>query len=75
VSVIQSNTKAHNDAVTAAEGARQSGVAAAGSSQSAARAAEVTFYRAVVASCKANNNNSGLEAALSALQALQGSET
>jgi hypothetical protein len=74
MSVIQSGNVAHDNAVRAAEGVRQASVAAA-STQAAVKAAEITFYRAVQASCRANNNSAGLEAADVALQALQGTST
>jgi hypothetical protein len=54
MSVNQSDNKAHRDAVNLAEGVRQVSVAAAGSSQSSALSAEVTFFRACIASAKTN---------------------
>jgi hypothetical protein len=64
---------AHNAALLAAEVALQSTVANVASSaagQVVMNNAELAFHRAVVASCKANNNNQGLEASLAALRAL-----
>jgi hypothetical protein len=50
----QSDNFAHRTAVNLAEGIRQVSVAAAGSSQSSAVQAEVTFFRACIASAKTN---------------------
>jgi len=55
---------AHDQACILAEGIRQAAVAgvtmnAAG--QVAANNAEIAFCRAVIASCKANNNSQGME--------------
>jgi hypothetical protein len=67
--VAQGNSgiKAHDDVVNAAEGVRQTAVAAA-SSQAAVKSAEVTYYRAVAKS--ALKNGCGVEAAMSALKSL-----
>jgi RecA/RadA recombinase len=46
---------AHDVAITASEGKRQAAVAAAGNSQSAVRAAELTHARACLASSLVNN--------------------
>jgi len=54
VSVAQSANQAHNAAVAIAESARQAAVAAAGNNQAAVTAAEIAFYRACLASAKAN---------------------
>jgi hypothetical protein len=70
MSTKQSGSAAHNAACNAAEAVRQVAVQAAGNSQSAAIAAEVTFYRAVIASSKANNNFSDVSVANTALRAL-----
>jgi hypothetical protein len=51
---------AHDQAVGLAEATRQTAVAAAGNNQRSVIAAEVAFYRAVAASCRTNNNGSGL---------------
>jgi hypothetical protein len=53
MSVTKTGIKAHDDAVAAAEGKRQSAVAAA-SSQAAVISAEVSFYQTVKASDLAN---------------------
>jgi hypothetical protein len=66
-------SSAHNAALLAAEAAWQSavaGVASTAAGQVVMNAAELAFHRAVVASCKANNNNQGLEASLAALRSL-----
>jgi hypothetical protein len=69
MSTLKTGNSAHDAAVNLAEGARQVAVASA-ASQAAVRAAEITFYRAVVASCRANNNGSGIEQPLNALREL-----
>lgn len=51
--------KNHDDAVDSAESSRQSATRAPGVSQATVRTAEVTFYRAAVASAKANGVDSG----------------
>lgn len=60
--MITSTHKPHQDACDAAELARQNGIAAAiaaggGSAaiQAAIKSAEVTYYRGIIASAKANN--------------------
>jgi hypothetical protein len=67
---IQSGNKAHDSVVAVAEGARQTAVAAAGSNQAAVAASEIVFYRAVLASCLANNNSAGAGCAITALKSL-----
>jgi hypothetical protein len=69
MSVIKSGVSAHDAAVNLAEGQRQIAVAAA-ATQAAVRAAEITFYRAVVSSCRTNNGGSGIEQPLNALREL-----
>jgi hypothetical protein len=59
--------KAHDDVVNAAEGARQTAVAAA-SNQAGVKSAEVTYYRAVVKS--ALKNGCGVQPAMQALREL-----
>jgi hypothetical protein len=59
----------HDSACISAEGVRQVAVAAA-STQAAVRTAEIAFYRAVRASCIANNGYAGVEAAINALREL-----
>jgi hypothetical protein len=66
MSCSQSGNKTHDTAVANAEGVRQTAVAAA-TTQAAVTAAEITFYKAVLASCKSNLGGSGQEAAISAL--------
>jgi hypothetical protein len=61
MSVIKSGVVAHDNAILLAEGQRQVSVAAAGNNQSSVRAAEITFARAALTSCKTNNNGSGAE--------------
>jgi hypothetical protein len=59
---------AHDAALLAAEQARQSSLAAnPTATQVQMDTIERTFHRAVIASCKANNGGSGLEASLGAL--------
>jgi hypothetical protein len=69
MSVIKSGVKAHDDAIAAAEGVRQV-ACAPGASAATIKSAEITFYRAVVSSCRANNSGSGIEQALNALREL-----
>lgn len=52
--VTTSGVRAHDVTVASAEATRQTAVAAAGSSQAAVRNAEITFYRAALASAKTN---------------------
>jgi len=54
MAVSQTGNFAHDQAVDAAEGVRQVAVAAA-TTQAAANAAHVTFFRACIASAKTNN--------------------
>jgi hypothetical protein len=64
---------AHDLAMQIAESTRQVAVAAAAQSpagQAAVDAAEISFHRAVLASCKANNSSNGLEASIAALKDL-----
>jgi len=70
MSVIKTGTnKAHDDAISLAEGVRQQSTAVA-TSQSAVRTADLVFYRAVRASCIANNNSAGIEQCNNALREL-----
>lgn len=66
--IVQSAKTAHNATVAIAEGTRQSAVAAAGNNQASVTAAEITFYRAALASALANG--CGTAAFQSALMAL-----
>jgi hypothetical protein len=69
MSVIKSGNFIHDSAIAAAEGVRQIAVAAA-ANQAAVRTAEITFYRAVRASCITNNSASGVSQANAALREL-----
>lgn len=55
MSVFKTGIKAHDDNCATAEMNRQVSVAGAGGSAAIVKAAEITFYRSVVASCLANN--------------------
>jgi hypothetical protein len=52
---IRSDNKVHEASCATAESNRQAVIAAAGSSAAAVKAADVAFYRAVIASCKTNS--------------------
>jgi hypothetical protein len=67
--IYKTGVKAHDDAVALAEGVRQV-TCAPGASAATIKSAEITFYRAVVSSCRANNNGSGIEQPLVALREL-----
>jgi hypothetical protein len=58
----------HNQTVTKVEGVRQAAVA--GATQSAAKTAEIAFYRSVITSCRVNNNYAGIQPAMQALREL-----
>jgi hypothetical protein len=66
---VKSGNYLHDVACALAEGVRQSAVAGA-TSQATVNAAEITWARAIVASCKANNGGAGAEAFTSLLRAL-----
>jgi hypothetical protein len=68
MSISKSGNKAHDDAVNAAEGTRQVAVAAA-VTQAAVNSTEITFYRAALASAKANGV--GIEPIVAALKQLR----
>lgn len=51
--------KNHDDAIDHAESSRQSVTRAAGVSQATVKAAEITFYRAAVASARTNGVDTG----------------
>jgi hypothetical protein len=53
MSISKSGNRSHDDLVNSLEETRQTAVAAA-STQAAVNAAEITFYRATLASAKAN---------------------
>ncbi len=61
--------KAHDVAILAAEAARQVANASA-TTPAQVNAAHVTYYKAVIASCIANNGGAGQEPHLRALQEL-----
>jgi len=56
--VIQHTNKVHEAACVAAEGQRQSALAAA-NTPALCKAADIAFYRAVIASCKTNGQPYG----------------
>jgi hypothetical protein len=60
----------HDATVTAAEGVRQTAVAAAAGNQASVRTADIAFHRSVVTSCIANNSSSGLQPSMQALREL-----
>jgi hypothetical protein len=69
----KTGNRVHDDTCIAAESTHQ--VAAAGAAMTpagaaAVRQADITSYRAVLASCRVNNNGSGAEQAISALKEL-----
>jgi hypothetical protein len=71
--IVKTGVVAHDNACYLAEAKRQSdtvGVASSAAGQATMNAAEVTYHRAIIASCKANNSSQGLEASLSALKQL-----
>jgi hypothetical protein len=67
--IVKSGVTAHDAACLAAEIARQNAVAGS-PTQATVTAAEITYHRAVIASCRTNNSGNGLEASLSALKTL-----
>jgi hypothetical protein len=71
MSGTQTGKVTHDSTCNQSEGARQVAVAAAGNNQATVRAAEITHYRNVVASSKANNNGSDIAQALTALRELE----
>jgi hypothetical protein len=66
---VKTGITAHDAACALAEGARQASVAGS-PTQATVNAAEITWARAIVASCVANNNGQGAEAFRSLLRAL-----
>jgi hypothetical protein len=70
VSCIQTGKTTQDTTCNLSEGARQVAVAAAGNNQATVRAAEITHYRNVVASSKANNSSSDIAQVLAALREL-----
>jgi hypothetical protein len=69
MSTIKSGNSAHDSAVNLAEGVRQV-ACASGASAATIKAAEITFFRTWVSSCKTNNGGSGIEQPLTALREL-----
>jgi hypothetical protein len=69
MSVKVTGTTAHDTACNLAEMQRQVSEAAA-TTQAALNTAAITYYRAVVASSKANNNSADISHALTALRQL-----
>ena len=67
--IVRSGVAAHDAACLAAEVVRQAAVAGS-PTQATVNAAEITYHRAVIASCKSNNGGNGLEASLGALMML-----
>jgi hypothetical protein len=67
--IVKSGVYAHDLACAIAEGIRQNSVAGA-TSQVVVNNAEIVYARAIVASCKANNNGAGAEAFQTLLRAL-----
>ena len=70
---IQSGNLAHDNACSIAEDIRQAAVAAVAQSaagQKASDAAEITWARTCLASCRANNGGQGQEAFISLLKSL-----
>jgi hypothetical protein len=71
--VVKTGVVAHDNACLAAEVTRQAavqGLTTGPSAQASYNAAEIAYHRAVIASCKANLSNVGLEASMSALRNL-----
>jgi len=66
---VQSGNYAHDQACAVAEGVRQAAVAGT-PTQTTVNNAEITWARACVASCVANNGGQGAEAFRSLLRAL-----
>jgi hypothetical protein len=69
MSAYKTGIKSHDDTCNAAEGVRQTSVMNA-ANQTAATAAEITFYKTVAKSCRDNANGAGLGVAQQALRAL-----
>jgi hypothetical protein len=74
LSVIRTGVPAHDLALQAAEAAKQQTIVP-GASAATIRSAELTYYRACVASCRANNNSAGIEQFTTALKEMTGSTT
>jgi hypothetical protein len=69
MSVIKTDgPKAHNDALQAAETARQ--IASVGATAAQLKTADIVYARAALASCKTNNNGSGTDQFVTMLREL-----
>ncbi len=68
-SVVKSGNLVHDNACLAALGVLQTAIAGV-TSQATVNAAYIVFHRAVVASCKLNNNSIGIDPSLGALRSL-----
>jgi hypothetical protein len=64
----------HDAALQAAEATRQQTITPS-STAAQIKTAEITYYRACIASCKANNASSSIEQFTTALRELTGSAT
>jgi hypothetical protein len=74
MSVIRTGVPAHDLALQAAEAAKQQTITPS-STAAQIKTAEIAYFRACIASCKANNNSAGIEQFTSALRELQGTAT
>jgi hypothetical protein len=66
-SVLKTGVVAHDNACLAALNTLQGSITPS-STQAQVNAAYIAFHRAVIASCRANNNSSGMEPSLVALK-------
>jgi hypothetical protein len=69
MSSIKTGNLVHDTTVNVAEGSRQNAVMTA-TTQAAAKAADIAFYRAARQSCITNNNSSGISPFIQALHSL-----
>jgi len=74
LSVIRTGVPAHDAALLAAEATKQQTITPS-STAAQIKTAEATYYRACIASCRVNNNSSGIEQFSTALKELTGSST
>jgi hypothetical protein len=70
MAVIKTGNVVLDYALEAAESTHQVSIAAAGMNQSQVKTADITFYRACLASAKTNNNGGGVEQFSNALREL-----
>jgi hypothetical protein len=70
MAIKQTGVAAHDSVCNQAELVRQNAVAVAGNSQSAVKAAELTFYRTVLSSARQNNMSADIAGVLEALREL-----